>query len=246
MRNMYDGLNSDARAIAESFPHAELVAGYVNGAYAWSQAEWDLFPNATHVGVTVFAVDAGDVLDVENGDATPGQTQGWIAQRKAAGIFRPTIYCNLSTVPAVRQGTGPYVLGRDYDLWVARYDNSTESVYSGSAAKQYATSSSWDASAVYDDAWPHRTAPKPPAPPKPWAPLSVTPSIVVTLDIGRGAVDYTGSYTTVIKDRSGRQVYTQTGTETVLKNVRLPGLGSYLITTAAEGYGTTGKTLEIG
>lgn len=159
MRTMYDGIDALATGIAGEFPAAELVAGYVDGLYAWSLAEWALFPPpAEHVTIAVSAsVNAGDVLDVETGDAAPDQTHDWIAMRRAAGLWRPTIYCNMSTVPAVRQGTGSLVLGRDYDLWVADYDGSTTDVYPLAVAKQYRTTGSYDVSAVYDDAWPHRT-----------------------------------------------------------------------------------------
>lgn len=163
-RYMYDGINSLAPVIHADFPNAAMVAGYINGIYAWSQSDWDLFPNAVHVEVTVTAsANAGDVLDVENGDTAPAQTAGWIAQRKASGYYRPTIYCSLAAVPAVRQGTGKYVLGTDYDLWVADYDGSTSDVYPVAVAKQYLNTNSYDESVVYDAAWPHRTPANPPA-----------------------------------------------------------------------------------
>lgn len=167
MRTMYDGINVDAAAIAKLNP--QMVAGYVNGPRSvWSAAEWNLFPHSVRVQITVTAsANAGDVLDVEAGDAVPGQTEGWIRMRKAAGLYRPTIYCSLSAVPAVRTGTGPYILGKDYDLWVADYDDSLKSVYPLAAAKQYRNAAEWDVSVVYDDGWPHRTSgnalPPPPA-----------------------------------------------------------------------------------
>jgi hypothetical protein len=162
MTTMPDGINSLAPGMAKAFPGATKVAGYLNGTYAWSQDDWALFPHADHVTITVTAsADIGDVLDVETGDATPPQAEAWIAMRKAAGLFRPTIYCNLSTVPAVRQGTGKFILGQDYDLWVAVYDNSTASPYAGSVAKQYESTTDYDLNEVYDENWPYRTEPSP-------------------------------------------------------------------------------------
>jgi hypothetical protein len=164
---MYDGINSLAAGISRQFPGAAKVAGYLNGIYAWSQAEWGLFPHADHVTISVTAsANAGDVLDVETGDATPDQAHGWIAMRKAAGLYRPTIYCSRSVIPAVRAGTGSYVLGKDYDIWVADYDGSAASVYPGTAAKQYLSTPGYDLSVVYDAGWPHR---KPPGTPPPVA-----------------------------------------------------------------------------
>lgn len=167
-RLMYDGINALAAGIARSFPDAVMVAGYVNGTYAWTQAEWDLFPRAQHVGISVTAsASEGVVLDVENGDATPGQAEAWIRERKAAGVYRPTVYCSLATVPAVRAGTGAYVLGKDYDIWVADYDGSAAAPPvpgtppASFAAKQYENTAAYDVSAVYDDGWPHLTPPVP-------------------------------------------------------------------------------------
>jgi Fibronectin type III domain len=171
---MYDGISYDAATIHENFPNAEMVAYYVDGIYAWTPEEIALFPHAVHVLIAISAgTNAGYVLDVENGLASPDQTEGWIRMRKAAGVFRPTVYCNLSTVPAVRAGTGAYVLGVDYDLWVADYDGLLAGVYPGEAAKQYTSDSSWDISEVYDAAWPHLHAP---APAKPPVPLTTYPA----------------------------------------------------------------------
>lgn len=166
---MYDGINSDASYIHAHYGSgAELVAGYVGGSYVWTQADWNLFPNAVHVYITPTASHTGkgvDVLDVETGDATAAQTEGWIKAQKAAGYARPTIYTSLSNVAAVRAGTGAYVLGQDYDLWVADYDNSTASPYAGCAAKQYKNEANDDMSVVYDAGWPHRSGSTPPAKP---------------------------------------------------------------------------------
>ena len=189
---MYDGINSLAGAIAKAFPDTAMVAGYVNGLYAWTQAEWDLFPHAKHVTISITAsANAGDVLDVENGDATPAQTEGWIRMRKSAGYYRPTIYCSRSVIPEVRQGTGPYILGRDYDIWAADWTGSPHEVTAPGSpsatccATQYESTEEYDVSAVYDSGWPHRTqsAPqpqptKPPAEPTGLRATSVTPTAV--------------------------------------------------------------------
>jgi hypothetical protein len=177
---MYDGINSLAAGIAKEFPNATKIAGYDNGYYAWTQAEWNLFPHADKIHISVTAnADTGDVLDVENGDATPDQAYGWISMRKSAGLFRPTIYCSLDTVQAVRNGTREYVLGKDYDIWVARYDGSALNVYPGTAAKQYAALTDYDVSVVYDTSWPYRKAPAS-------APASTWPANVVLVYDNQG------------------------------------------------------------
>src|ERR1044071_6530712 len=188
---MYDGINSLAAGVARAFPNAAKGAGDVNGRYAWSQAEWDLFPHAGHVTITVRAdADEGDVLDVEAGDATPAEAAAWIRMRHAAGLYRPTVYCSLSVVPDVRRETGSLILGRDYDIWVAKYDRSpAEPPVPGLpaarfAAKQYESDADWDISAVYDLEWPHRQ----PAHPAP-APAPASPSGTATAaNVAWGAV----------------------------------------------------------
>lgn len=165
-RLMYDGINSLAAGIARQFPNAAMIAYYLNGAYAWTQAQRDLFPHAGHVTITVTAsANAGDVLDVETGDATPDQAEGWITMRKAAGLYRPTLYGSLDTVPALRIGTVKWVLGRDWDLWVAHYTGQPHVAYPGAAATQYESTPGYDASEVHDPLWPHRQPPAPPGSP---------------------------------------------------------------------------------
>lgn len=172
MRTMYDGVNSLAAGIAKDFPAAQMIAGYVTGQYAWTAAEWALFPRAVHVTICTSAhFNVGDVLDVERGDASPDQAHGWIAMRKANGLYRPTIYCSLNVVPAVRAATGAFILGRDYDIWVADWTGVAlippcpGTPAARFAACQYASDARKDTSVVGDDGWPHRTPPGPPPPP---------------------------------------------------------------------------------
>lgn len=165
MRTQYDGVNADAAAIHAKFPDTGMVAYYIDGEFTWTAAEIALFPDAEHVTITVLAGKA-DVADCENGNLTPEQAAQWVRDRRAEGYFRPTVYCSLSTVEAVREATGDLVLGVDYDLWVAEYNGTADSAYPGSVAHQYLNTPGYDTSAVYDDGWPHRTPPAPAAPVK--------------------------------------------------------------------------------
>lgn len=170
---MYDGLNSDASAIARAFPNAKYVAGYVDGLYVWSSADWELFPHATHIRISAIPGSStaltADVADCETGDYTPAQAAAWAVAKRKAGCFRPTIYCNLSTAPAVRAATGSLVLGVDYDMWLADYTGRPFEYTFSDGRKAVLTQFSdaggfYDESAVYDSGWPHRSAPKPPVP----------------------------------------------------------------------------------
>lgn len=158
MRTMYDGIEADAKTIHQRFPNAAMVAGYIDGAFKWSAADWNLFPHAIHVQIAVLSsTNAGDVIDRENGDATPEEAAAWVRMRKAAGYDRPSVYCSLDGIGPVRKATGNLVLARDYDIWCADYDGSARNVYPLAAAKQFSNSSMWDTTEVYDDGWPHRS-----------------------------------------------------------------------------------------
>jgi hypothetical protein len=167
---MLDGVNGLAAGIARDFPHAEMIAYYITGQYAWTPAEVALFPHAAHVTIVTILTNAGDVADCERGDLIPGQLEAWITMRHAAGLYKPTVYCSLSIVPEVRAGTGKHILGRDYDIWYAHYDNSPVfelppgQPAAEFAAKQYLNTPTHDVSVVRDG-WPQRQAPGPPPPP---------------------------------------------------------------------------------
>ena len=148
---MFDAISSKSVNIPAS---AQMVAGYCDGSYAWSAADWARFPNAVKVRIATRAsTNDGQVLDVENGDATPAQAPGWCAMRRAAGQ-PPSLYCNASTWPAVKaafsaQEPGPAA------YWIAAYDG-VAVIPSGAVAKQYtdnAPANPYDTSVVAD-LWP--------------------------------------------------------------------------------------------
>lgn len=132
MRTMYDSTNPLDIPL-----HAQLVGGYISGRYTWSTAGWERFAHAVQVRIATQAnVNDGNCLDVELGDATPGEAPGWVLRRRAAGVW-PTVYCNqLNGWSAVRQAfRSQRVVEPPY--WVARYDG-VAMVPPGAVAKQYA------------------------------------------------------------------------------------------------------------
>jgi peptidoglycan hydrolase-like protein with peptidoglycan-binding domain len=165
MEKLYDGINSDARAIAAIIQPGEGIAYYIDGRYAWGAAELSLFPVDLHPRVTITVRgNPADVADCETGDLTPEETAAWIIRQKAAGYFRPTAYRSLSVMGDLRRATGNLVMGKDWDAWVADYDNDPHQVYPGAIAHQYRSNLYEDISSVFDKDWPHR---KPPGAPKP-------------------------------------------------------------------------------
>lgn len=197
VRTMWDGIGSDAATISRLARPGDLVLYYVDGPRSvWSTAERALIPaGVEHVTCTVTG-GAADVADCEPGDMAAGHLEAWITARKGAGYARPTVYTSLDNVPAVRQGTGKWVLGKDYDLIVADYDNIPASVYPGSAGTQYKSTASYDVTAVFDDAWPRRTpapAPKPAGPPRPPS-ADLWPAGTVLREGSKGAAVYALQY----------------------------------------------------
>lgn len=140
----------------------DLVAGYLNGSYAWSSAGWARFPDAGHVTIDVNGTrpDA-DVLDVEPGDATVAGGVVWLP--KALAIPRdypPMIYCNRSnrTAFVTAAKAAGFSVNTHFKFWVATLDGTrTLSDMNGVAAIQWAgarqTGHHYDQSDVFDDTW---------------------------------------------------------------------------------------------
>lgn len=128
------------------------VAGYGDGAYVWSSEGWARFPPPiVPLSIVINAASAGDILDVEMGDATPADCPGWADRFHRANRRRPTIYCNRSTIQDVRNAMG----SRPFDWWAATLDG-TQFV-NGAVAVQYAgsdiTKANYDESIIWDASW---------------------------------------------------------------------------------------------
>lgn len=120
---------------------AQVVAGYLNGLYAWSTADWHRFPDAIWVTIVVTATNAGMVLDCEKGDATPADCPAWIKRRQKAGVAVPVIYCSLADMPAVQA----FCAGLVFGIWCADWTGQAH-IPDGAVACQYAALGSIDVS----------------------------------------------------------------------------------------------------
>lgn len=131
-----------------------IVAGYIDGLYAWSDEDWALFPDSVKVRIAVFAGTDGDVLDVEPGDATPEEAVGWVTRQRSLG-GNPTVYCGLGQWDAVRAAFARSGVSEP-NWWIAHYDNDPTPI-EGAFAKQYAnptfTGKHYDISVV-SGTWP--------------------------------------------------------------------------------------------
>lgn len=147
-----------------------LVAGYVDGSFAWLQEDWDLHADAgrrlVRVAIHTDRFDA-HVLDVEEGNAYAGQAVPWIRGKWARGET-PTVYCysdagpvgyRISDVRAACENAVPPVAPPLF--WIAKWDDDPSSFDPAGdpaiVAKQYAgsaqTGAHFDASVVADH-WP--------------------------------------------------------------------------------------------
>lgn len=137
---------------------AQMVGGYVSGSFRWTDADWGRFPGAVHVRIATAATVTGagvHVLDVEAGDATPGEAPGWARAQRALGQ-PPTIYCSTSQWPVIRAAFAS--AGEPEPAWwVAAYPGGGAVIPAGAVAHQYADPATsgghWDLSVVADY-WP--------------------------------------------------------------------------------------------
>lgn len=132
-RVMYDSVTSHDIPAG-----AQMVAGYVDGAYAWSLLDWELHLGATKVRITVTGatLDA-HVADVETGDLTPALGAEWGRRMLAAGKY-PVLYFSLGLWPQVKAAIEAAGLQTgQFGAWVALWDGVAQ-LQPGWLAKQYA------------------------------------------------------------------------------------------------------------
>lgn len=149
MTTMYDAVT------ASNIPKdADAVAGYVNGKYRWSEADWARFPDATKVHIQIYipgepVSNAGHVLDIEASDAGSAAAQAaavkWVKARNAAGGSPPVIYTSRSTRPAIEKALKKEGLTAQW--WIADYTGKPHEV-PGAVATQWMVGKGYDKSTV--------------------------------------------------------------------------------------------------
>jgi hypothetical protein len=113
----------DSVDLAQIPAGAQAAACYVNGRFANSAEARDRFPRARILTIAVTADADADCLDIETGDATPGQAAAWFLRQKARGVSRPCLYASASVmdtqvIPALNAaGIG----AGEIRLWSAHY-----------------------------------------------------------------------------------------------------------------------------
>lgn len=131
----------------------QAYAGYFNGAKsAWTPAQLsnDVYPGASLVRIDVIGSAAAQcgVLDVETGDATPDHVPAWVDTRHHLGLDA-TVYCNLSTWPAVKAAVG----SRAVRYWIADPSPGVAHAIPGASAVQWLWAAGFDLSVITDPTW---------------------------------------------------------------------------------------------
>lgn len=135
---LYDSVNADAIP-----PDAQVVAGYIDGKYAWTQIDFDKFPNARVLRITVTGQDGADVLDVENGDVPNSGVAGWVARNPGKYVY--TSRFNWPLVRAALQGAN---LDHLVKYWIADWTN-VPHMLDGANFVQWTSSRNFDVSEGY-------------------------------------------------------------------------------------------------
>lgn len=169
-RIMYDGVTSSALPSG-----GDLYAGYVDGRYAWTKADWARWSGHRLVRIAVFpTTDDGQVWDCEPGNGVPEDGPGWVTMRRRAGAD-PSIYIGADWWPRLINAFHAAGVALPH-IWVAHW-GIDPIIPAGAIALQYINRPGYDVSVVADY-WPGvdpAPAPKPP-PPRPPAPPPPPPA----------------------------------------------------------------------
>lgn len=102
---------------------AEAVAGYTDGIYAWSAADWARFPDAHHLTITIGRGGRARCLDVEQGAAGVGQVPGFLGGGADTSDGLPVLYGSASIVGQLISTAAAAGHARDsYLVWSAHYN----------------------------------------------------------------------------------------------------------------------------
>jgi hypothetical protein len=128
---------------------AQVVAGYIDGDYAWTEEDWARFPDAEKVLITVNGDIRGNVCDVENGNMSPAEALGWIQAKQEKGIGGCTIYCSMAALQSVWSACH----GHAYYIWVADWTDTAHPVPATVATQYSNVDNAYDLSEVYSQEW---------------------------------------------------------------------------------------------
>lgn len=162
-----DSIYSDHIPVAGT----DIAMGYSNGHWPSYKDLRTRFPNIAIASIDVNGSDiTADILDVENGDATPAGAVTWVKSKKAhdgAGKYPPILYANRSTLTPLFNALNAagFQVKRDFRLGIATLDG-TKSVkdMTGVTYVQYLenVAANFDESVIWDQEWKKSAVPVPP------------------------------------------------------------------------------------
>lgn len=124
-------------------------AGYVNGNWPTYRQVVASFPGHHVLSIAVNSGADADCLDVENGDASPGQAAGWFARQLARGVPRPCIYASASVIGTIISLMGAAGISRgSVRFWSAHYGAGLHLCGPGSCGWSAADGTQWTSSAM--------------------------------------------------------------------------------------------------
>jgi hypothetical protein len=142
----------------------DIIGAYINGMFATTPAQ--VRAHAPHAAIAWIDVNGShpeaDILDVENGDATPSEVPLWVRahRRLHPSGYPPVIYCSRSLLTPVFNALGAAGMRvvHDFRLWPATLDGTRRladmtGVTAVQARGEAQTGGHYDESDVYDDAW---------------------------------------------------------------------------------------------
>jgi hypothetical protein len=151
-----DRIMGDSTVLDDIPQTVNVAASYMNGTFAITPAAMEArFPNSRygHCWIdTRGSSPAASARDWENGDKG-GSLEQWVGDHNShTGKKDAVIYCNVSTIPEVRQLTGRQILNQDYFLWIATLDGEMytgEGVIACQRDGTKQTGGHWDRSYVF-------------------------------------------------------------------------------------------------
>lgn len=142
MIHVYDAINTSEHNIPLDAPG---FGYYVDGRYAWTQAQIDKRPNAKRFSITAFGNPLAQFGDCENGDMTPAQVSTYAHRRHALG-FLPGLYGSKST----QQAIAPLVADIPHAKWTADPDGGVDHMLAGDTGTQWGWMGIFDISTFVD------------------------------------------------------------------------------------------------
>lgn len=112
----------DSIEVAQIPASAPAVAGYVGGKWPTYLELQTHFPKAQKLSIAVSAAEDAQCLDIEAGDATPGEAPAWVRRQFDRGVKRPVLYTSASQMDLVVSVLRAAGISRSQvRLWSAHY-----------------------------------------------------------------------------------------------------------------------------